>query len=338
MSTALTRRAALAGAAGTALTGTTITVARAQGGRAITFVTPFSFILAFVDVLHAAGGGYFQREGLNVTVQQGRGSATAVQQVLGGNALLSRTGGSDHMKAVGGQNAALVAVGTISQGSPFHVISHPDRPIRTPADMKDKTVGILSPAGATENVLDVMLTVAGIDRASVKRQVAPNSPAGMALIERGQIDCYIVSSGVVVALRETGARYLNWNTDDVAPIPGQCYIAARESVARDGDLIVSFLRAVKKSIDDMLTEQDMTKLLDRVAQFEIAEAQNRRLAPAILREELSYWMTAGRDNILRNVPERWQRGYDLMARAGFVPQGDASRLYTNEFVDRALRA
>ncbi len=65
----------------------------------MTFITPFSYILAFVDILHAKGGGYFEREGLNVTIEQGRGSAMAVQQVLGGGGLLSRTGARNHIRA-----------------------------------------------------------------------------------------------------------------------------------------------------------------------------------------------------------------------------------------------
>ena len=95
--------------------------ARAQG-MTMTYVAPFSFIMAFADVLHAEAGGFFEREGLKVTIEQARGSAMAVQQVIGGNALLSRTGGVDHIKAVAGQNAPLVSVGTIAQASPFFVI------------------------------------------------------------------------------------------------------------------------------------------------------------------------------------------------------------------------
>jgi hypothetical protein len=65
--------------------------------------------------------------------------------------------------------------------------------------------------------------------------------------------------------------------------------------------------------------------------------RNAQTAPLILRNEMRYWLTAGRENMLRNVPERWQRGYDLLAAAGFVPAGgQASAFYTNEYVERAL--
>ncbi len=339
MSTDITvsRRSALAVGAG-GFMALTVSRAGAQAARPMTFITPFSYILAFVDILHAKGGGYFEREGLNVTIEQGRGSAMAVQQVLGGGGLLSRTGGSDHIRASsrpGGD--ALISVGTISQGSPFFVISSPDKPIRNPKDMLGKTIGVLSVGGATEITLDCMLVAQGVDKAQVQRVQAPNTPAGMALIAQGRIDGYIVSAGVPVALKAANERFLSWNTDEYAPIPGQCYIAKRESVRRDGPLVVSFLKAVKRSIDDMLADTDLSTTLKRIEGFEIAEMRNRAVAPDILRNEMQFWLTAGRENILRHVPERWQKGYDLMAAAGFTPPGKADGLYTNEFVDQALR-
>jgi ABC-type nitrate/sulfonate/bicarbonate transport system substrate-binding protein len=332
-----TRRAALS-LGGAGIAALTLRDARAQGRRAMTFVTPFSYILAFVDVLNAKGGGYFEREGLDVTIEQGRGSAMAVQQIVGGGALLSRTGVGDHIRASsrpGGDD--LVAVGTISQGSPFYVISPAGRPIRTPEEMAGKTIGVLSVGGATEIVLDVMLQARGVDRARVARQVAPNSPAGLQLVEQGRIDAYIVSAGVPVALQAANTPHLSWNTDDVAPIPGQCYIARRSTLAQNSELVVRFLRAVKRSLDDMLADSDLSRTLANLRGFEIAEMRNATLAPLILRNEMQFWLTAGRENLLRNVPERWQRGYDLMAAAGFAPAGvRAETLYTNEFVARAL--
>ncbi|WP_439598656.1 ABC transporter substrate-binding protein [Falsiroseomonas sp.] len=333
----LSRRAALA-LGGGGLVAITLRDAGAQSARAMTFVTPFSYILAFVDVLNAKGGGYFEREGLDVTIEQGRGSAMAVQQIVGGGGLLSRTGVGDHIRASsrpGGDD--LIAVGTISQGSPFFVISSPAKPVRTPADMIGKTIGVLSVGGATEIVLDVMLQDRGLDRARVARQVAPNSPAGLQLIAQGRLDAYIVSAGVPVALQAANTPHVSWNTDDVAPIPGQCYIARRSTLAQNGDLVVRFLRAVKRSLDDMLADTDLSKTLANLRGFEIAEMRNAATAPLILRNEMQFWLTAGRENMLRNVPDRWQRGYDLMAAAGFAPAGvKAETLYTNEYVERAL--
>lgn len=335
---AIGRRGALAGigAAG-AMMVITARDARAQG-VAMTYVAPFSFILAFADVLHAEAGGFFEREGLKVTIEQARGSSMALQQVVAGNALLSRTGGVDHVKAVVGQNAPAISVGTIAQASPFFVISHADRPIRGPSDMKGKTIGILSQGGATDNLLDIMLVQSGLKPDDVKKELAGNSVGGFALIERGRLDAYITSVGPVVALREQGAKAVFWNTDLHAPVPGQVYIASREQAARNGDSVVRFLRAVRKSAEDMFADADLSRTLDRLAKFEIAEARDRRVAALTLREDMKGWVSRGRENMLRNGPAEWAKAVELMAAVGIVPKGsDPTRLYTNEYVDLAAR-
>lgn len=311
----------------------------AQARKAITFITPFAYILAFVDILHAKAGGYFEREGLDVTIEQGRGSAVALQQVLGGNGLLSRTGGPDHIKASGRPGGdAIISVGTISQGSPFYVISSPEKPIRKPEDMAGKTVGILSPGGATENLLDVMLVARSVERGGVKRETVGNSPAGLAMIAQGRIDAYITSAGVPAALKAAGTPFVAWNTDEISPIPGQCYVARRATLEENADTITRFLRAVRLSLGDMIDGKvDVDTVLKRVAPFEIAEARNAQTAPELLRNEMQFWLTAGRGNVLRNVPEMWAKGYDLMAAAGFAPKGaDVARLYTNSLLDKAI--
>lgn len=333
----LGRRGVMAGtAAGAAVALIRVRDARAQ--TAMTYVAPFSHIMAFADVLHAEAGGFFDREGLKVTIEQGRGSAMAVQQVVGGNALLSRTGGVDHIKAVLGQNAPLVSIGTIAQASPFFVISHADKPIRGPADMKGKTIGILSQGGATDNLLDIMLVQAGLTKDDVKKELAGNSPAGFALIERGRIDAYITSVGPVVALREQGAKAIFWNTDAHAPVPGQCYIATREAATKNGETVVKFLRAVRKSAEDMYADADLSRTLQRLEKFEIAEMKDRKVAALILKEDMKGWISRGRENMLRNGVAEWAKAVEIMSKVGIVPAGDPTRLYTNEYADAALRA
>ena len=340
LNAAMSRRATLAGlsAAGASAV-IRVHDARAQASIAMTYVAPFSYIMAFADVLHAEAGGFFEREGLKITIEQARGSAMAVQQVIGANALLSRTGGVDHIKAVIGQGAPLVSIGTIAQASPFFVISHADKPIRNAKDMKGKTIGILSQGGATDNLLDIMLVQAGLTKDDVKKELAGNSGAGFALIERGRLDAYITSVGPVVALREQGAKAVFFNTDEFAPVPGQCYIAQREQAAKNGDTCVRFLRAVRKSAEDMFADNDaMSRTLDRLAKFEIAEARDRKVAALTLKEDMKGWVSRGRDNILRNGPAEWAKAVELMSAVGIVPKGDPTTLYTNEYADAALRS
>jgi ABC-type nitrate/sulfonate/bicarbonate transport system substrate-binding protein len=121
-------------------------------------------------------------------------------------------------------------------------------------------------------------------------------------------------------------------------VPGQCYIASRDQAAKNGDAVVRFLRAVRKSAEDMFADADLSRTLDRLAKFEIAEARDRRVAALTLREDMKGWVSRGRENMLRHGPAEWAKAVELMAGVGIVPKGsDATKLYTNEFADLALK-
>ena len=122
------RRSFLAGSAAASmlLTGT----ATAQQRAKVKYLTPFGYLIGFGETMYADTGGFFAKEGLDVEIEGGRGSAMSVQQVMGGNVLLSRTGGTDHIKAYA-KDSSIVAIGEIFQRDIFHVISHADKPIRS---------------------------------------------------------------------------------------------------------------------------------------------------------------------------------------------------------------
>ena len=146
---------------------------------------------------------------------------------------------------------------------------------------------------SSDLLLDIMLVQSGLKPDDVKKELAGNSVGGFALIERGRLDAYITSVGPVVALREQGAKAVFWNTDAHAPVPGQVYIASREQAARNGDAVVRFLRAVRKSAEDMFADADLIGIPHRIVigdkglatqQFEYKHRKGEKaeMIPAIL--------------------------------------------------------
>ena len=308
----------------------------AQAQDALSIVLPNQFILAFIDGLFAQAGGYFEREGLRVGIEEGRGSAMALQQVLGGNATIARIGAVDHIRA-SAQPAGrdLVAFGTVQQSSPWFVVSLRDKPVSGPQDMANRTVGIQSVGGTTETLLDIMLAARGVDRTAVQRVVVNNSPAGVDLIRQGRIDAYFVTASIAVALQKSGQPVHLWNTDTVAPTPGFCYAGKSEVIERHGPVIQRYVRAVRTALLDLIDGKvavaDALKAMER---YDMAEARNPELAAAIYKENIAFLLADGRENLLRNVPKRWQSAYDLMVSCGFAPPNMKQEdLYTNRFID-----
>jgi ABC-type nitrate/sulfonate/bicarbonate transport system substrate-binding protein len=337
---ALARRTVLAGAAAALASGRLPALAatiRARPLRPLTFVTPLGYQIGFAPDLVGKAGGYFEREGLDVTLEGGHGGSQSLQQVQAGHALLSRASGAVIMKAIADEGAPLVVVATVDQASPFFVISKRTAPVRGPHDMPGKTIGVITKGGGSENLLDAMLAGSGIAPDTVRREAVGDSPGAFGLIEAGRIHAFVGALDTLIALESAGAPIDWFSTDAFAPLPGDAYVATRATVAREPDTIVRYLRGVRHALDAMLADEPMDRTLALLDSFDIAGLKDRAAAKATLKANKALWLAAGKKALLRNVPQRWQHGRDLLARVGAVKPGPASELYTNELIDKALR-
>jgi NitT/TauT family transport system substrate-binding protein len=306
-------------------------------GTAFTFVTPFSLSLAFSSPLYAKSAGFYEKEGLDVTIYAARGAEQAANLVAAGQAQSARTGGGNFITSVVKSHAPLISIATIAQISPFSVISSEAKPIRRIDDLAGKTLGLASLGGSMENTLDLVLLKAKLDRAGVKREKVADGPGSFGLIEAGRIDGFLASVSTTVRLKRSGAKIAILPVDD--GVPGQVYVATPEMVAKSKDTLVRFLRATRKSALAIADAKDLDPILASIGgAFEVPGIDDRDTAREDLRGNLALWTAKGRDNILRNVPEGWTAGIAGMAAAGFVDPGvDAGKLYTNDIWDAASK-
>ena len=322
------RRDVLAGAA-TLLS----TRALAQPLAKVRYLTPFGYIIGFAETLYADTGGYFAKQGLDVEILGGRGSAMSVQQVVAGNVLLSRTGGTDHIKAYA-KEPSLVAIAEVFQRDIFYVISHAEKPIRDAGDLVGKTMGIVSEGGATENLLDMMLAASGIPANAVERQAVGNAPGAFEFITQGRIAGFIATSDTVFQLQTDKRPIVAWSTDDAAPCPGQVYMTSRATLERNGDLLARFLRGVEECIGAMLAASDNLEpvVASMSAKYEVFEAKRPDRGIPVLRNGLEHTFGAPYRDKLGSSPARWNAAYELMVKAKIIPP-----LETRAFFDDSVR-
>lgn len=135
--------------------------------------------------------GYFAEEGLDVTIDQGEGSAATVTRVMAG----AYDAGFGDMNAII-QNAATnpdeapVMVYQIYNQPPFAVLAKADGPIMELADLEGAIVGA-PPGSASTRLFPALADVAGIDTATVEiLSVKPNLQEQMLIQE--QVDASLV--------------------------------------------------------------------------------------------------------------------------------------------------
>jgi ABC-type nitrate/sulfonate/bicarbonate transport system substrate-binding protein len=323
----LSRRALLATPALLALP------ARAQGLRKVTILTPFGFIVDFLEVMNIKSGGHDKAAGLDATILGAGGAAASVQQLAAGQVQFIRAASIDIMKAVSAQKLPLVSVATLFQGSTFVLISAKAKPIAKAEDLKGKRIGVVSIGGSTENFLDLMLKKVGVDKAETPREVVGNNPGAFALVQQGRIDGFIASSNVASALVATGAPVEFWSTDRYAPMPSQCYFTTREVIEKSPELCQGFVRALRASVAEIMAGP-VAPIITRAAKdYDIPGIKDPATLVKTIEEDIPLWLSQGKENLMRNVPALWQAGRDAMADAGLANIADATTLYTNRFVD-----
>lgn len=309
-----------------------------RAAETLTMMTPFGFVPDFLEMMNMVSGGFLAHEGFAPTLRGGHGTATAIAQMMSGSVAFARMSAIDVFTA-NAKSAALVSIATLYQGSNFHVISLKDKPIKSAEEMKGKTVGVVSVNGSTEQLLDIMLRSAGLQKSDIKVQVVGNNPGVLEFIKQGRVDCVINSLAVVVALKTANQPIDNWPTDRYAPMPSQIYVTTRDFAAKNPDATVRFLKALKASCDDMM-KGDIAAILDRAGKdFEIPGIKKHDEQVALVKFAMDGpWMSEGKQNFLRNVPELWAKASDEIKKAGIASVADVTSLYTNEYVDKALKA
>ena len=290
----------------------------AQAVDTIRYLTPFGFLIAFSETMYADTGGIYRKHGLDVAIEGGKGSAMAVQQVTAGNVLISRTGGTDLIKAYA-KDPAIVAIADCCPRDLFYVISHRDKPVLKPEEMAGRTIGIVSVGGATENILDMMLAKAGVPASDVKRETVGNAPAAFEFIKAGRVSAYIATSDTVNQLETDKQPVKAWSCDDVAPSPGQVYIVSKRGLAQKRDAIAKFLVGTHASLGAMMAAPDLAPIVaSMLTKYDVFEAKRPDRGVSVMRNTLDNYKLAYA-NKLKPDPATFASAYDLMVKAKIIP-------------------
>jgi ABC-type nitrate/sulfonate/bicarbonate transport system substrate-binding protein len=312
----ISRRTLLAAAGASAVIRPGASIAQAL--EPVRYLTPYGFLIVFADTMYADTAGIFSKHGLDVTIEGGKGSAMAVQQVSAGNVLISRTGGTDLIKAYA-KEPSIVAVADCFPKDLFFVISHADHPVLKPEDMAGRTIGLVSVGGATENILDMMLAKTGIPATDVKRETVGNAPAAFEFIKAGRIAAYIATSDTVSQLEMDKQPVKAWSCDDVAPSPGQVYIVSKKGLEQKRAAISKFLAAVDDCLGQMMALSDPTPIVtSMLSKYEVFEAKRQDKGVSVIRTSLEGYKLAHQRK-LKPDPETFESAYDLMVKAKIIP-------------------
>jgi NitT/TauT family transport system substrate-binding protein len=272
----LTRLAALAA-------GLMLTLAPAAAQEKIKFTLDWKLQGIHAWYYWAADKGYFKAEGLDVTIDQGEGSAATVTRIMGG----AYDAGFGDMNAVI-QNAASrpgetpLMVYMIYSKAPFALLVKAESPIKTIADIAGKKLG--SPAGgASIKLFPLLAKKNNLDSAKVDIvNMAPNLQEQMLI--RGDVDISALFTATsymnLVALKLDPDKDFRWiyYSDGGLDLYSNGVMVSQKLAREKPEAVKGLVRAINKAMKDCLANPDAAiELLAKQEPLLNKDIEKRRL-------------------------------------------------------------
>lgn len=151
----------------------------------VTFRADVFFYGSHVPILAGIQNGIYEKHGLEVKAQPGRGSATVLQTVANRSDDFGFADGGTHVKLAAQGLKAKQIVG-ILQRSPMVIMAKPDSGISQPSDLNGRTGGF-TPGSSPEQIFPAFAKIHGIDVDGIK-QVSADIPTRDSIFMLGQTE------------------------------------------------------------------------------------------------------------------------------------------------------
>jgi len=200
--------------------------------------------------------GYFDQEGIDLDIQEGRGSGVTVQAVAAGTATFGYADVATMIKAAS-KGAPVTAVGVALQTSPMSVMGFAEKNIRKPADIKGKTVAV-TPGDSMSQVWPLFLKKTGLKDSDFKT-VTGDAQTKLNAVMTGQADLLL---GYVM---DQAIKLQDATHKDIYPIRFADYgvnmvssgiIVQKDYLKAHPDLVKRFLRAATRSLEEAAKNPD----------------------------------------------------------------------------------
>lgn len=193
--------------------------------------------------------GYFKEEGLEVKTIGVQGADKAAAMVQAGQADIVQAGGPAMVQFAGDKDDSLVAV-YLNKSHSFRVVVPEDSDIKTAADLKGATIGVLAMAGPMIQYGKAVVSQGGLDpEKDVKFLPVGLGAQAAAAFEKDQIQVYAGAdsfNSVIGQLLGTKMRVIEVPSDTL-PAFG-AWLVRREMIEKDPEAIVGFIRATLKGM------------------------------------------------------------------------------------------
>jgi NitT/TauT family transport system substrate-binding protein len=311
------------------IAGLAIATTSARSAETITYLFPAPPVLpAFAPIQLAKGKGYFAQEGLDVNYAVGRGGVDVAKQVGAGNAPVGGIVADGPI--VVRQNGVPIKIVAVFGGRGFmQLVVRADSGIEKPADLKGKTISVMSYQDTTYYALLGLLASVGLSQDDVNIQSA--GPTGVwEFVATGKS---VGMAGVpdwIPPIEAAGVKVTIMPTEQYFPHMAQGIGASDQIIKEKPELVRKVVHAALHGMKDVMDNPDQAAT--DFVKF-VPEWQGKEGAVKMALKYYADLVYPGQQQLGAVDPERLAKLQDFYLAKGIInKKSPLDELYTNEFV------
>lgn len=279
----------------------------------------------------AEKNGYYADEGLDVTLQEGRGSSVAAQLVATGQTELGYADAGAALN-VASQGAPIRIISTIWKSGQFGIQFLESSGISEPADLKGKTIAV-APGTAMVPLVPVFLAANGMSEDDVEI-VSATQNAALGLLAKGDIDAIAETpENTVVPLAAQGLDVGNmYFYNHGVPLVSLSLVAREDKIEENADMYRRFIAATLRGWQAAMENPEAA--VDALLEiFPETENSKEALLQGATYSFASVCPAGTGDAIGATPPETWDGIYNVMTSAmDFSTDKPVTDYYTNDLL------
>ncbi len=286
--------------------------------------------LPFVGAYVAKAKGFFEEEGLDVTIEHSAGQGQHLQYLAAGIVQVTNQDAAVLLQRRADPGLPLVSIALIGQKGQQAYAALESSGIKTPLDWEGHTVGY---KGTPPPDLFALIDAAGADREKIELVNVGFDPR---LLTEGKVDVYpVFKSNEPYLINSWGYELNLWAAEDYGvPSLGLAYVTSEEILQSQPEMLAKFLRAALRGIQYAVDHPDEAVDITLTytgpetdaahMQFMLA-AEIRDAQSEVTRQSGWGWQTT----------EQWQGLADMLKAQGLPVESDISGAFTTSILELA---
>ena len=305
-----------------------------QALRAITMAMPYTPNIQFAHFYVADKKGYYARQGLKVSFDYNY-ETDVVQRIVQGSVQFGLSSG-DSVLLARAQGLPVVTVATNSQKFPVVLFSKADQNIKTPADLRGKSVGIPGHFGASYIGLLALLYANHLSESDLNVQDIGFTQ--LAAVSQGKVQVGVgYANNEPLVLSQQGVNVNVMRVSDYYPLASDGLITNASMVSSDQAMVHGFVQATLQGMRDVLAnpEEAFSISLDYVPELRKADQSTQALQKRVLQETMTYWQSdvSASQGLGYIDQHQWQATEKFLTDSKLLKHDvDLSQAFTNQFI------